>query len=291
MIAIEVGVITVSAVVLGFAGDVLGLPWHWMRPAAELLLLAELVGLVVLERYQLFEPVHEKVDAMQGRMEEMHAMMMEGARTSGQVTACTSTPEVYRTMARVAREALARDQHAPQLFRIARLGRVRTAEDPDLASEFREWVSAFLAYFVNPGSPPDGRARRWSIRWIVAFASLQDFDLAFEPVARQALAGNPANVELKILVRPRIESMLSPAVMTDRDVIVVFDDATAALRWGVSFQGPQYLALFQRWFDDLWASISDSYLIYSRTGLNQAAIDLIRNELETRDGAQVRQTA
>jgi hypothetical protein len=56
MIAIAAGVITVIAVVLGFAGDFLGLPWHWMRPAAELLLLAELVGLVVLERHQLFEP-------------------------------------------------------------------------------------------------------------------------------------------------------------------------------------------------------------------------------------------
>jgi len=54
------GAITVIAIVLGFAGDFLGLPWHWMRPAAELLLLAELVGLVVLERHQLFEPVHSR---------------------------------------------------------------------------------------------------------------------------------------------------------------------------------------------------------------------------------------
>jgi hypothetical protein len=61
MIAIAAGVITVIAIVLGFAGDFLGLPWHWMRPAAELLLLAELVGLVVLERHQLFEPVHQTV--------------------------------------------------------------------------------------------------------------------------------------------------------------------------------------------------------------------------------------
>jgi hypothetical protein len=48
MIATVAGAITVIAIVLGFAGDVLGLPWHWMRPAAELLLLAELVGLVVM---------------------------------------------------------------------------------------------------------------------------------------------------------------------------------------------------------------------------------------------------
>ena len=67
--------ITVNAIVLGFAGDFLGLPWHWMRPAAELLL-AELVGLVVLERHQLFEPVHENVGlcGCGTRMEEIHAM-------------------------------------------------------------------------------------------------------------------------------------------------------------------------------------------------------------------------
>src|SRR5271168_932790 len=64
LIAMAAGAFTVIAIVLGFAGDVLGLPWHWMRPAAELLLLAELVGLVVLERHQLFEPVHEMVGAL-----------------------------------------------------------------------------------------------------------------------------------------------------------------------------------------------------------------------------------
>ncbi len=46
-----------------------------MRPAAELLLLAELVGLVVLERHQLFEPVHENVGAMRTRVEEIHAIV------------------------------------------------------------------------------------------------------------------------------------------------------------------------------------------------------------------------
>jgi len=74
--------------------------------------------------------------------------------------------------------------------------------------------------------------------------------------------------------------MLSPALMTDRDVVMIFEDASAGYRWGVWFQGPQYLALFERWFDDLWASIPDSYLIYSRNGFNQSAIDRIRKELQ-----------
>jgi oligoendopeptidase F len=40
-----------------------------MRPAAELLLLAELVGLVVLERRQLFEPVQEQVTNIHSRVD------------------------------------------------------------------------------------------------------------------------------------------------------------------------------------------------------------------------------
>jgi hypothetical protein len=96
---------------------------------------------------------------------------------------------------------------------------------------------------------------------------------------------------MKILVRPRIEAMLSPAVMTDREALMIFDDATAGLRWGVSFQGPQYLVLFQRWFDDLWATIRDSYLIYSRNGYNESAIDRIRKEFQALESAPARQTA
>jgi hypothetical protein len=57
--------------------------------------------------------------------------------------------------------------------------------------------------------------------------------------------------------------------MTDRDVLMIFDDAMAGIRWGVWFQNPQYRALFERWFDDIWASISDRYRIFSRTGFNR----------------------
>jgi hypothetical protein len=293
MIAIGAGVITVIALVLGFAGEVLGLPWHWTRPAAELLLLAELVGLVVVERHQLFEPVHETVGDTHALLQEVHAMMTESTRTSGQVTPCTSTPELFRAITRILREALARDQEAPQILRLGRLaGRLgRSADvqqDPDLAAELRQWFDTVAGYYLTPGSPPDGRARRWSIRWIVAFASLQDFDLTLEQAAYALLAGKP---EMKILVRSRIEAMLSPAVLTDRDALMIFDDPTAGLRWGVRFQTPQYLMLFQRWFDDLWASIPDGYLIYSRNGFNENAIDRIRKEFEAPEAAPAQHTA
>ena len=157
------GAITVIAIVLGFAGDVLGLPWHWMRPAAELLLLAELVGLVVLERHQLFEPVHESVGAVRAQVREIHAMMTESARFSGQVKPCVSTPEIIRTMTRLALEALARDHHAPQILRIGRLaGRLgaesSVGENPDLAAEFGEWINALMAYFLTPRKPARGES-------------------------------------------------------------------------------------------------------------------------------------
>ena len=67
IIALAAGIITVTAIVLSFASGYLGLGWQRLRPAAELLLLAELVGLIVLERHQLFEPVHEAVGEMRGR--------------------------------------------------------------------------------------------------------------------------------------------------------------------------------------------------------------------------------
>ena len=205
MIANIAGAITVIAIVLGFASEFLGLPWHWMRPAAELLLLAELVGLVVLERHQLFEPVHEKVGGIETRVEEIHAMMTETVRSSGQVTACASTPEVYRTAGRVLREGLARDQQAPKILRIARLaGRILTPEDPGVvAGLFRgEVIDAIVAYLVTPASPPDARARRWSVRWLAAFADLQNFDVIVEQFLRPKLVGKPSNFEFKVLVRP-----------------------------------------------------------------------------------------
>jgi len=44
--------------------------------------------------------------------------------------------------------------------------------------------------------------------------------------------------------------------------------------------------LIARWLDDLWASIPDTHLIYSRNGLNQKALDLIRTEFEAAEQAR-----
>jgi ABC-type transport system involved in cytochrome c biogenesis permease subunit len=73
IIAIVAGTVTIAAVVVAFAAEYFELPWKWLRPSVELLLLAELVGLVVLERHQLFEPVQEKVTGIEARMADMQA--------------------------------------------------------------------------------------------------------------------------------------------------------------------------------------------------------------------------
>ncbi len=38
MIAVAAGVITVTAIVVAFAGEYFDLPWKWLRPGVELLL-------------------------------------------------------------------------------------------------------------------------------------------------------------------------------------------------------------------------------------------------------------
>src|SRR5262249_5478772 len=75
VIAIAAGAIAIVAIVLAFASGYLGQQWNWLRPAGELLFLAELVGLIVLERHQLFEPVHERVVGIETKVGEMHEAM------------------------------------------------------------------------------------------------------------------------------------------------------------------------------------------------------------------------
>jgi hypothetical protein len=93
-----------------------------------------------------------------------------------------------------------------QILRVARLagrlGRTATVEeDPDLATEFREWINALTAYYLTPGSAPDARARRWSVQFLAAFTTLEDFNVTLEQFMRQLLAGKPSNIEIKILLR------------------------------------------------------------------------------------------
>lgn len=280
MIAIVAGLITVSAIVLAFASGYLGEQWQWLKPAGELLLLAELVSLIVLERHQLFEPVHETVGDTHSLVQQMHAMMTDAVRNSGQVAVCASTGEVFATAIHILHEALAREQVVPQVLRSARLsGRARAEEEPDLLVEYRKMVAAVSAFYVTASTPADAPARRWSQRVLFKAVRPADFQDLVERFLRRQYVMGTSNVEVKILADPSTEAALSPLFITDRDVLLNFDDAAGAFRWGVRFQGLHYRALVERWFDDLWASIPDNYLVYSCGSFNETAIGRIRQEL------------
>jgi len=99
------------------------------------------------------------------------------------------------------------------------------------------------------------------------------------------------NAELKVLVRPRPEATLSPVQITDRDVFLAYDNDGGRYRWGLALRGRRCVALFAQWFDDRWSSIPESYLIYSRSGLNQKAVELVRREIEANEAERDRASA
>jgi len=114
MIAIAAGGITTVAIVLAFASGYLGQQWNWLRPAGELLLLAELVGLIVLERHQLFEPVHDTVADMRGELTALRVDFNDLSQrldASGQVSFYADPSQTVRAITRVLRDALTHRTH------------------------------------------------------------------------------------------------------------------------------------------------------------------------------------
>ena len=297
IIPIAASVITVVAIVLAFASGYLGLGWQWLRPAGELLLLAELVGLIVLERHQLFEPVNAKVDNMQADVSALRgelSRLTQRFDSAGQVTFLASPSQTLRGIIRALNEALAREQHAPQMLRWARLASMpKVSSDPELGAELLEMAKAHIAFQLPSGSNSNNRASMWSLRNILSIPSVEAFDYWREswlPLYRER---TPINMEAKLVVRfrTRAEAILTPNLITDHDVVVSMMDDRAAFRWGFLFQGPQYVAVFVRWFDDLWASIPDRYLVQSRNGVDEKALERIRKELEAAEAAGERRTA
>jgi hypothetical protein len=248
----------VTAIVLSFASGYLGLGWQWLRPTAELLLLAELVGLIVLERHQLFEPTSEKIRGIETRVNRIDTALetlAEHLTAAGQATLYANSSQTLS------------------------------------ATGFQEIINALLAFGLKPGSPPDSKASMWSCRFILNMPNLETFNLNQEKVRPLFVDPRPLNNETKLVVRSRVEAVLSPSLVTDREVLLTFDDINSPARWGLLLQGPQYVAVFARWFDELWASIPDTYLVYSRSGTNLAALDRIRQELEAVEASRERRTA
>jgi hypothetical protein len=292
IIAVVAGAITVVAIVLAFASGYLGQQWQWLRPAGELLLLAELVGLIVLERHQLFEPVHNGVSEVKARVKDMEAglsLVLDRLGTSGRITICANTPETTRAAARVFRAALARDYETPQILRISGLSGQLIGGDTRESTDALSDLASFANFLIRPDTAPDSRARRWSVRMLFGVASKETFQVVLElfaPVFDRAL-----NLEVKFFPCPKIEAILSPGTVTDREAILVYADQSAALRWGIVLEDQYSAALLARWFDDRWAAIPESHVIYSRNGLNQKAVERISRELQSVDKDGERKTA
>ncbi len=284
ILAIAAGAITVVAIVLALASGYLGLTWLWLRPAAELLLLAELVGLIVLERHQLFEPVHEKVSGMEANITDIRerlGLVTQQLGSAGQTTVYPTPHELLRALTRLIREAFTRDQDTPQILRMARLAGEPTAlvSDPEYAGEFQGFNAAIIEGLLSSRSPADSKSRWWSVRILGVTWNSEQFDFILEQLVKGLFEQKPLNFEIKFLLQPGSGHALLSPVITDREAMLTFDDPVGMFRWGILFQGRQYVALLARWFDEMWTSVPDNYLVYSHNGLNQNAVDLIRKEL------------
>jgi hypothetical protein len=184
LIAIAAGVITVVAIVLAFASGYLGQQWQWLRPAGELLLLAELVGLIVLERHQVFEPVHDDVGAIKRRLEMMDRSI--GSLTDqldglGRLSICATTPEVLRALARDHRTALARDYQGAQILRASGFsGQLIAVDRREGTAELDDLFASVMSFAVLPNTPADAKARRWTIRSLFGVGTPETLDAALQ---------------------------------------------------------------------------------------------------------------
>jgi hypothetical protein len=145
-------------------------------------------------------------------------------------------------------------------------------------------------FYLEPGSPMSSKG--------APMVGKNDHDVDLDGwvhnwhrVYRSRIADRRAlNIEWKFLVRPRAEALISPTV-TDNAVFLGYGDEASVYRWGLALQGRQYVTLFAGWFDDRWAAIPDRYLTYSRGGLNQKAIEMIKREIEANEAGRDRSTA
>src|SRR5579859_676194 len=217
MIAMAAGAITVIAIVVAFAGEYFELPWKWLRPGVELLLLAELVGLVVLERHQLFEPVSENVIGIQAHIAEMReaiatanlpamgatlAQLNERVGAAGQVTVCNGAREVLRTRRRLVQEIPSRGGQGPLLIRTAVLSGRSLSQDPrEVGDEMDKWWELVKERLLLPSSPSDSAGHNCSFRLIMVYASTNAFNVAIESIRPTIFDQNALNFELKVLTR------------------------------------------------------------------------------------------
>jgi hypothetical protein len=240
--------------------------------------------------------VHDKVGDIKADTSELRVMLgtvVQQLGASGQTTVYPTSHDLLRALTRITRESFARDQDTPQILRIARFAGEPQAirADPEYEAEFQGFNDAIKEGLLSSGGRADSKTRWWSIRIMGAVWNIDHLNFILERLVGPIFERHPLNFELKFLVQSKIQHALLSPVITDREAMLTFDDVNAMFRWGILFQGRQYTMLFARWFDEVWTSIPDSHLVYSRGGLNESAIDLIKKELERSDVTTSRQTS
>ncbi len=282
-IGIAMAAIAIVAIVAHFGAETLHLPW--LRETALLVILAEILAFVALERYQVFEPMQETVEGVQAQLSQFQKFREELA-ASGHVTVQASPHEFYREAERAHREALSADPGGPQIVRVAVFGLhwqqvgVAGAGDSEEAKARREFLDALRAFWLVPSSTAMGPwGQRWSARFLFAVGDIRSSEALLETgllgdLARRA----PRNAVMKLMVTDS-SAALSPTIIGERDAFLTFQDPSSPLvHWSIRFRGPQYATLFARWFDELW-QMPDAYTVYTRDGLNQQGLEQVRQRL------------
>jgi hypothetical protein len=118
------------------------------------------------------------------------------------------------------------------------------------------------------------------MRALTAVGAVGDLD-RFAAIFRPHLNQRISNYEIKFVAMRSLNATLSPRAITDRAAFLVYDDGRSTMRWGLALQGADYTALVTQWYDEMWAKIPPENLVYSHTGWNQKAFDLVRRQVES----------
>ncbi|MGH7865064.1 MAG: hypothetical protein ACREQB_08745 [Candidatus Binataceae bacterium] len=281
LIAIAAGVITVGAIVAAFGAEYLELPS--LRPIAEIIILAELVGLVVLERRQIFEPVHDAIRDLQGRFGALEQLRDELA-AAGSAQPYSNRVMGFQAGVSVMREALTRDPGTPQILRTGRMsGTLRPVPRSDAIAEDDRWQRDFISAIFGFCDTPANRSTNpwvhlWTVRMLFVVADGVSFD-AISGAIRELTSERPSNLTVKLLLRSVPEPALSPTIVGEQTALVAFEDySTPMPHWQIFFRGKNYVPLFARWFDEFWHR-NDAYTIYSHGEIDEREFERARTKL------------
>jgi hypothetical protein len=276
-------IIAIAAILAHFGAETLQMPW--LREVAVLVILAEILVFVALERYQVFEPMRATMDDLQARFTRFESFREE-LSASGGVSIQPSPRQYYWEAARALREAVAADPGGPQILRQAFLGlrwegvAGAAREETEEARARLEWLEAYRAFVLEAGAASKGPwAHLWSVRNLFAVADLKDFEAIQGGPFRYVHERTPRNMTVKIIVHS-IGAALSPTIIGERDSFLKFEDPSSPLvHWSIRFRGATAAALFTRWFDELW-QMPEAYTVYTRDGTNQQGHEQVRKRLE-----------